>query len=143
MCLSILYIFLCIFHYACCKFFTVLKFCTFLYLLKNFLGTHCAKSVQIRSFFWSVFSRLRTECRKIRTRKNSVFGYFQRSDMICVICENDFQWSGDVRVSCCNKIINFKFCLRVIYEHLVTILLMEKWQTLHNIFLQIFLFLYW
>ena len=30
---------------------------------------HCLKSVYIRSFFWSVFSR-------IRSRKNSVFGYF-------------------------------------------------------------------
>ena len=31
--------------------------------------THSVKSVQIRSFFWSVFSR-------IRTRKSSVFGHF-------------------------------------------------------------------
>ena len=27
--------------------------------------THCVKSVQIRSFFWSVFSRIRTEYREI------------------------------------------------------------------------------
>ena len=50
---------------------------------------HCVKSVQIRSFLWSVFSRIRTEygeilriqseCGKIRTRKNSVFGHFSRS----------------------------------------------------------------
>ena len=43
------------------------------------------KSVQIRSFFWSVFFRIRTEyfvslriqseCRKIRTRNNSVSGH--------------------------------------------------------------------
>ena len=25
-------------------------------------GVHCVKSVQIRNFFWSVFSRIRTEC---------------------------------------------------------------------------------
>ena len=37
------------------------------------------KSVQIRSFFWSVFYCFRSEHRKIRTRKNSVFGYFSRS----------------------------------------------------------------
>ena len=56
---------------------------------------HCRESVQIRSFFWSVTSHIRTEygkirsispfwvslCiqseyRKIRTRKNSVFGHF-------------------------------------------------------------------
>ena len=41
---------------------------------------HCVKSVQIRSFFWSVFSRIRTEYEKIRTRKNSVFGHISHSD---------------------------------------------------------------
>ena len=51
---------------------------------------HCVISVQIRSFFWSVFSRIRSEygvslrthseCAKIRTRKNSVFRHFSRSD---------------------------------------------------------------
>ena len=45
---------------------------------------HCAKSVQIRSFFWSVFSRIWTEYGdllliqskyvQMRPRKNSVFG---------------------------------------------------------------------
>ena len=50
---------------------------------------HCVKSVQTRSFFWSVLSRIRTEhavflrtqseCRKIRTRKTSVFKHFSRS----------------------------------------------------------------
>ena len=34
---------------------------------------HCLKSVQIRTFFWS-------EYKKIRTRKNSVFGHVSRSD---------------------------------------------------------------
>ena len=34
---------------------------------------HCVKSVQIRSYFWSVFS-----C--IRTRNKSVFGHFSRSE---------------------------------------------------------------
>ena len=58
------------------------------------------KSVQIRCFFWSVFSRIRSEygdlrsksvygvspnmekCEygKIQTRKNFVFGYFSRGD---------------------------------------------------------------
>ena len=28
---------------------------------------HCVKSVQIRSFFWSVFSRIRTEYGEMRT----------------------------------------------------------------------------
>ena len=38
------------------------------------------ESVQIRSFFWSVFSHIRTEYGEIlRTRKNSVSGHFSRS----------------------------------------------------------------
>ena len=41
---------------------------------------HCAKSVQIGSYFWSVFFCIRIEYRKIRTRNNSVFGYFSRSE---------------------------------------------------------------
>ena len=62
-----------------------------LYQLSHFFSihvySHCVKSVQIRRFFWSVFSRIRTEygeirrslriqpeCGKIRTRKTSVFG---------------------------------------------------------------------
>ena len=40
------------------------------------------KIVQIRSFFWSVFSCIRTDYRKIRTRKNSVFGHFSRSKKV-------------------------------------------------------------
>ena len=38
------------------------------------------KSVQIQSYFWSVFFRIQSEYRKIRTRNNSVFGHFSRSD---------------------------------------------------------------
>ena len=37
------------------------------------LITHCVKSVQIRRFFWSVVSR-------IRTRQNSISGHFSCSD---------------------------------------------------------------
>ena len=58
----------------------------------QFLTEHCVKSIQIRSFFCSVFSCIRAEYgdllhkslysirnRKIRTRKSSVFGHFSRS----------------------------------------------------------------
>ena len=38
------------------------------------------KSVQIRSFFWSVFSFIRTEYGKIRTKNNSVFEQFSHID---------------------------------------------------------------
>ena len=55
-------------------------------------GYHCGKSVQIRSFFWSVWSRIWTEYGEMRSispysvrirkntdQKNSVFGHFSRS----------------------------------------------------------------
>ena len=37
------------------------------------------KCVQTQCFFWSVYSRIQSECGKIQTRKNSVFEYFSRS----------------------------------------------------------------
>ena len=40
---------------------------------------HYVKSAQIRSFFWSVFSCIQSEYRKIPTRKNSTFGHFSCS----------------------------------------------------------------
>ena len=55
-------------------------------------STHSVKCVQILSYFWSVFSCIRTEYgdygvnfriqseyKKIRTRNNSVFGHFSPS----------------------------------------------------------------
>ena len=44
----------------------------------DLVNAHCVKSVKIRIFFWS-------EYWKIRSRKNSVFGYFPRSDDLKVI----------------------------------------------------------
>ena len=51
---------------------------------------HCVKSVRIRGFFWSVFSRIRTEygeilSNSVRMRENtdqkiSEYGHFSRSD---------------------------------------------------------------
>ena len=35
-------------------------------MMKNQRSKHCVKNVQIRSFFWSVFSRNQTECGKIK-----------------------------------------------------------------------------
>ena len=40
------------------------------------------KSVQIRSYFWYIFSCIQSEYRKIRTRSNSVFRHFSRSDCL-------------------------------------------------------------
>ena len=42
----------------------------------------CVKSVQIRSYFWSLFSCIQSEYRKIRTRNNSVFWHFSRSLLV-------------------------------------------------------------
>ena len=47
------------------------------YVPKNWI--HCVKIVQIRNYFWSLFSCIRTEYRKIWTRNNSVFGHISRS----------------------------------------------------------------
>ena len=68
-----------------------LFFCLAILYMLVLEGIHYVKCVQIRSYFWSVFSRIRTEygeirsiqseCGKIRTRKNSVFGHFSRSDL--------------------------------------------------------------
>ena len=41
---------------------------------------HSVKSVQIQSLFWSVFSFIQSEYRKIRTKKNSLFGNSSRSE---------------------------------------------------------------
>ena len=46
---------------------------------------HCSKSVQIRSFFRSVFFCVWPECRKIPTRKNSVFGNFLSSERVSLV----------------------------------------------------------
>ena len=56
----------------------------------NKVKNNCVKSVQIRSYFWSIFPRIWTEyevslliqseCGKIRTRNNSVFGHFSCSE---------------------------------------------------------------
>ena len=49
------------------------------YQLTLWEASSCVKSVQLWSHFWSVFFYIRTAYRKIRTRNNSVFGYFSRS----------------------------------------------------------------
>ena len=65
------------------------KFGKLLFTQKNVLGkNHCLKSVQIRSFFWFVFSCIRTEygdlLRKslysVQIKKKSVFGHFSRNE---------------------------------------------------------------
>ena len=50
--------------------------------------THWVKSVQIRSFLWCKY-------RKIRTRKNSVFEHFSRSDNNIDLAAASLKVSGD------------------------------------------------
>ena len=55
---------------------------------------HSVKSVQIRGYFWSVCSCIRTEYRKRRTRHNSVFAHFSRSEFLHILCcERYRSWS--------------------------------------------------
>ena len=74
----------------------------FFQIINNNYNSHCVKSIQIRSFFWSVFSRIRTEygeilrtlrsqseCGKIRTRKNLIFWHFSSSDYVRLIESNE------------------------------------------------------
>ena len=42
-------------------------------------SNHCVKSVQIRSYFWPVFSCIQSKYRKIGTRNKSVIGHFSLS----------------------------------------------------------------
>ena len=51
----------------------------FYQLWRHTLTLHGVKSAQIRSYFQSVFSCIRTEYMKIWTRNNSVFGHISRS----------------------------------------------------------------
>ena len=44
---------------------------------------HCVKSVQIQSFFWSIFSCIRTENTKIWTRKTSYSDTFHAVHRSC------------------------------------------------------------
>ena len=45
---------------------------------------HCGKSVQIRTFLWSVYFCIQFEYNKKRNGKNSGFGHFSRSAKGCL-----------------------------------------------------------
>ena len=63
--------------------FIILRYCSLYFVSINFIAfiIHCVKTVQIRSFFWSVFC-IQFKHGKKRTRKNSVFGHFSHSVFI-------------------------------------------------------------
>ena len=83
--------------------------------LSQFL-MHCMKIVQIRSFFWSVFSCIYSEYRKTRTRKNPVFGHFTQlrefrvrasyfSTSVIFVCKFTFYFSPKVLLSVTPRIL--------------------------------------
>ena len=51
--------------------------------MKHILCRNCPNT----EFFWSVFSRIHYKYGKIRTRKNSIFGHFSRSDTVDTYCK--------------------------------------------------------
>ena len=71
--------------------------------MKNTSKGECSESVQIRSFFSSVFSRIWTEYGKILIRKNSVFVLFSRSVSLIILQYNfktlPVYYSNSLRVS--------------------------------------------
>ena len=65
--------------------------------------TYCVKSVQIRCFFWSVFSRIQYKYGKIRTRQSCIFGHFSRNDSI-IFC-NVYLYESNHKLY--SKILNY------------------------------------
>ena len=55
--------------------------CSFQISIPSFPFEHSMKSVQIRNFFWSVFSCIQSEYRKIRTEKTPYLDTFQAVDV--------------------------------------------------------------
>ena len=53
-------------------------------LAKYCIYLHYVKNVQIRIYYWNVFSCIQSEHWKIRTRNNSVFGHFPHSVTVSI-----------------------------------------------------------
>ena len=70
---------------------------------KSIKPIHCVKTFQIRSFF---LVRIQSECWKIRTRKNSLFGHFSRS----VVDKNSYIQLNNLAVTngCHANYVNLK-----------------------------------
>ena len=57
-----------------------------MYVLLPWAWKTLRESVQMQSCFCSIFFCIRTECRKMRTRNNPVFGHFSRSEKWLELC---------------------------------------------------------
>ena len=84
---------------------------------------HSVKRFQIRSLFWSVFSYILTELRKIRTRKNSVFGHFSHR-----VTHWKTWWFG-LLLTCLSDLFYSKVAFYGRYSNIASILRNNK--TLH------------
>ena len=92
--------------------FAICKCCLSNHSKWNFITFRCVKDVQTQSCFWSPFSCIRTEYRKVQTRRNSVFGHFSRSvfvfdrSFMCRFSYRDLKY-GDIIAKADNNTIGW------------------------------------
>ena len=77
------------------------------YVFNPNVNNDCLKSVQIRSYFWFVFSWIRTEYRKIQTINNSVFEHFSRSEWLKRCWNSKYRSRGGSRAAATSKMERF------------------------------------
>ena len=75
----------------------------------------CVKSVQIRGYFWSVFSCLQIEYRKIQTRNKFVFEHFSRSN------SDDESYKGNIPEKKSSLNVAYHYLYHIILEPTVSI----------------------
>ena len=73
----------------------------------SFFSHTLRESVQIRSFFRSVFSHIQSKYGKIRIRKNSIFGHFSRSDVSHNFIQRNYLFSAMHRIYTTHRKIRF------------------------------------
>ena len=74
-------------------------------LIQSFENRHCMKIIQIRSYFWSVFSFIQSQYREIRTRNNSALVHFLRSAYHTYFNAESCLWC--VHIKCVPKRMSF------------------------------------
>ena len=77
------------------------------YVFNPNVNNDCVKSVQIRRYFWFVFSCIRTEYRKIQTINNSVFEHFSRSKWLKRYRNSKYRSRGGSRAAATSKMERF------------------------------------
>ena len=69
-------------------------------------NSHCVKSVQIRSFFWFVFSSTQSQCRKIRTKKLRIWTLFTQCHLVSF--DTSYKFGAVLSQEECRKNSSFK-----------------------------------